>query len=344
MFTLQLHKMNSSLNKTAFVILIVGAVIMVGTFVFLPFHNVVIAEFGDSPDFEVTGGIGDFIGGVVGTLFSLAGTLFVVLTLQDQRLQNKREHFTQTFYEMLHIHCDNVKDMVIRLNDNTNIEGRKVFTKLISDFNNTYSLVDDYISSIQNGAIRDEEWKTTAKRYLSENNNRERLTLRLAYGYFFFGTNRYWLHEGSEIEQKIDAFVRNKIEGNNLHVSSHNALLGHYYRHLFQMVTMVSAQKHLTEDERYSYVKQLRAQLDDEEQLLLYYNAMSDIGKDWLKGTCNIRENMKVEEMCPMARFRLIKNIPSPSSVKGVSPIVQFQKEIVAYEGLGLSFFEIAVR
>ena len=38
-----------------------------------------------------TGNIGDFIGGVVGTLFSLASIILLLLTLRDQNHQYKRD-------------------------------------------------------------------------------------------------------------------------------------------------------------------------------------------------------------------------------------------------------------
>lgn len=46
-----------------------------------------------------TGNIGDFIGGVVGTVLSLASVILLILTLTDQRDQNKLDRFGQTFYE-----------------------------------------------------------------------------------------------------------------------------------------------------------------------------------------------------------------------------------------------------
>ena len=72
---------------------------------------------------------------------------------------------------------------------------------------------------------------------------------------------------------------------------------------------MLENEKSLKESERYTYAKQLRAQLNDNEQLLLYYNSMSEIGSEWLKPHKNKTWGRK--HKCPIERFKMIKNILS---------------------------------
>src|ERR1700752_4634078 len=62
-------------------------------------------------DFPTTGEFGDFIGGVVGTIFALAGTLLIYLSFKEQTKQNKREAFESAFFEMVHLHRENVSEM-----------------------------------------------------------------------------------------------------------------------------------------------------------------------------------------------------------------------------------------
>lgn len=71
--------------------------------------------------YDVTGQIGDFIGGVVGTIISAAGFYFLYLTLRDQRLASEeqrkafeRERFESRFFDLLKIHRDNVSQMNIQ--------------------------------------------------------------------------------------------------------------------------------------------------------------------------------------------------------------------------------------
>lgn len=67
----------------------------------------ILADSNHQVSISETGNIGDFIGGVVGTIFSLVSVVLLILTLTDQFQQNKLDRFGQTFYEMLHIHNDN---------------------------------------------------------------------------------------------------------------------------------------------------------------------------------------------------------------------------------------------
>lgn len=93
----------------------------------------------------------------------------------------------------------------------------------------------------------------------------------------------------------------------------------------------------LDENEKYGYAKQLRAQLNDDEQVLLYYNSLSDIGKEWIEKLAQ----KKRKEMCLMARFRMIKNIPYYKDIKGIQPQELFKQEIKIYKAHNETFFEV---
>lgn len=82
----------------------------------------------------------------------------------------------------------------------------------------------------------------------------------------------------------------------------HAAWLSHYFRHLFMMIEYVHKQDFLDYDQKYEYVRQIRAQLSNHEQLLIFYNALSVFGRPWmdlgyLKDYCLLRS------MSPYADF-----------------------------------------
>lgn len=59
-------------------------------------------------------------------------------------------------------------------------------------------------------------------------------------------------------------------------------VLGLYFRQLYHIVKMVAtSQVMVDEKEKYEYVKILRTQLSDYEQILLYYNSLANMGKKW---------------------------------------------------------------
>lgn len=66
-----------------------------------------------------TGQVGDFIGGIVGTVFSFVGVLllFQTLSLQRQELNSsnnvfEHQQFDNTFFELLNLHKENVKKFI----------------------------------------------------------------------------------------------------------------------------------------------------------------------------------------------------------------------------------------
>jgi hypothetical protein len=61
----------------------------------------------------------------------------------------------------------------------------------------------------------------------------------------------------------------------------HQARLGHYYRHLYQMVMYVHVAKMSLGVNKQMSVKTIRAQLSTHEQALLLINSLTPIGKNW---------------------------------------------------------------
>jgi len=94
----------------------------------------------------------------------------------------------------------------------------------------------------------------------------------------------------------------------------HLSRLGHYYRHLYQLIKIIDEfnnddidDKDLHLDKK-SYARIVRAQLSSNEQLLLFYNSLSHIGEGWLRNNY-------------LKDYRLLKNIPLPLANLGKNPI-----------------------
>jgi hypothetical protein len=75
----------------------------------------------------------------------------------------------------------------------------------------------------------------------------------------------------------------------------HQSRLGHYYRHLYQMVRYVDEQT--LNIDKYEYIKTIRAQLSTHEQALLLVNSLTPVGQNWW------RKGL-------MVNYRLVQNIP----------------------------------
>jgi hypothetical protein len=87
----------------------------------------------------------------------------------------------------------------------------------------------------------------------------------------------------------------------------HQFRLGHYFRHLFQSFKFIDEQNNLSEPEKYSYAKMMRAQLSYYEQALLFVNSVSHLGMKWeLDSEFNPISGIKPKYI---TRYNLIKNL-----------------------------------
>ena len=313
--------MTTFLRILSILVIVTGICTLLYYWNFLCTHNIILTPEGQTPDMPLTGNIGDFVGGTIGTIFTLAGALLVIVTLREQEMQNTRDRFAQSFYEMLHLHRENVSELSLEKSGGVTLNGRLVFAELIREYTQVYQLIDSYCRNILSCT------KTEAiKNYLKDDVKRLLFEMKLSYGYFFYGSDDYVLYHANEEETLIQSEIKRLLNYNYFTISSHNVLLGHYFRHLFQMVKMLENEKSLKESERYTYAKQLRAQLNDNEQLLLYYNSMSEIGSEWLKPHKNKTWGRK--HKCPIERFKMIKNILSNIEILGIKPQNVFDNDI----------------
>ncbi|WP_461638182.1 putative phage abortive infection protein [Labilibaculum euxinus] len=80
--------------------------------------------------------------------------------------------------------------------------------------------------------------------------------------------------------------------------------LGHYFRHLYQAVNYIDSQSSLlfSKDEKYEYIKTLRAQMSNYEQALLFINSLTIMGRNW--------EYNNPQKKKLITTYNLIKNLP----------------------------------
>ncbi|KGO85389.1 hypothetical protein Q765_16745 [Flavobacterium rivuli WB 3.3-2 = DSM 21788] len=62
-------------------------------------------------DYAITGQVGDFIGGVIGTIFTVAGFYFLYITLSEQRKSFEQERLETRFFEMIKLYKENVNEL-----------------------------------------------------------------------------------------------------------------------------------------------------------------------------------------------------------------------------------------
>lgn len=325
-----LYKRGKSPRLVIYFLLVFGLVL-----IFLP---VLFTRLSWSPfDYENTGEIGDVIGGSTAPFIGFAGILvtFFAFWVQyqanlqqiqannDQASDISKERFENQYYEMLRLHKENVQEM----NISNTITGRKCFVRMFYEFRYIY---------LHCFSIAMAQANLLGKRYTKGE------LCDLAYKLFFNGigikNDDTILILFKEKDQPLITLVREQLfkvqdawgntksykapavstEDNSNIVQfeimfypfdGHATRLGHYYRHLFQTVSFVTGSKlEMDRISRYKYLKLLRAQLSDHEQLLLYYNGLTSFGEKWIT-------------MHYFDDYRMIKNIPFIYANFGVKPL-----------------------
>jgi hypothetical protein len=262
-----------------------------------------------------TGFAGDTIGGLMNPFITLAGVIVTGLAFymqykaneQQKQLfeqQMKIQKFESQFYEMLHLHRENINEMKIngydfeeeKFNRVERItEGRKVFVTMKTEFECILSIYKHI-----HGPLTEEAFNK-------------------CYRLFFFGATKFEHDYPEEIilmKNLKKAREQHKRPGKNIFTnekrkeflvfkdneesgtftvdlainykpfSGHASRLGHYFRHLYMIVKFV-VYNDIGMDylEKMKYLKMLRAQLSNHEQVLLFYNWLGDFGADWENGT-----------------------------------------------------------
>ena len=151
-------------------------------------------------DFSETGPIGDTIGGIMGPFVAIAAAILTFLAFwvqfkanEQQRNDIAKERFESKFYELLHLHRENLQEL-----ESDGRKGRQVITLFCNYISILYSLIDGfflryYASDINVLNI----YYNVTKKYKDE----RYLFLDIAYNLFFYGKK-----------------IINKLEGNELYL------------------------------------------------------------------------------------------------------------------------------
>lgn len=323
-------KFNPIYNKITFLIILCIALIPVIGFILIRWLGGHI---------EQSAQLGDTVGGLMGPFIAICASFltFIAFLVQFEANQQQKddleiERFESKFFELLNLHKQNVSEM--KLEDGKS--GREVFVSLF------------YELKLANGLINEIAKRKEGLNVGYKNN--------LSYKIFFYGigSNSEKQYEIQDLENKVLEQIKdgirkfNEFDHTQLPESrflikvyelldnyrsnvkaralfdGHVSLLSHYYRHLFQTVRYVVEQMPKSikgterEDKTKEYLRILRAQLSNHEQILLYYNG-SSIANAWF-------------EKGYFTKYRMIHNLPIPLADFGLKPnehpeIIKWRKD-----------------
>lgn len=287
-------------------------------------------------DLSDKGTIGDAVGGLMNPFIALAGVILTFVAfyiqyqannyqrkqfniqlekekqqfrieLEEQREQFLKNQFENQFYEMLSIHRSNInelttvglefetKDFSISVSNFKEIQGVKSLTYLLSEFELCFKLVEKHWPTIEN--IR---------------------KMNEAYSLFWNGID----HNDKREHPFFEEAKAIKERSSGLILKGKSNQLAHYYRQLFQTVKFIVNQPIYNYEEKRNFIRILRSQLPNEEQVLLFYNWYSGFGYQW-----------ESDENKFFSDYRMIHNIfPSMLIPTGIDLKEMFFREDILVE------------
>lgn len=191
------------------------------------------------------------------------------IQLDLQRDQFLKSQFENQFYQMLSIHRANINDLrtmktefeidtfELTKMDRSEIAGIKALKYLLNELELCLKLAKKHFPDV------------TVTKMVNE-----------AYGLFWNGVSK---KEENKHSFFIEALKIKENFGNSIFLGKSNQL-AHYYRQLFQTVKFIVNQSIYTYEEKRNFIRILRSQLPNEEQVLLFYNWYSGFGHQWEDG------------------------------------------------------------
>lgn len=216
--------------------------------------------------------------------------------INHQNDQYKLQQIESQFYEILKLHRENISEMKIEGYDfeefkqkedeepkflkhfEKNTEGRKVFVTMKTELEFILQLYKKHYKLDKSGfqkcyriffsGIEESERKHPEVKDFTDR-------LRLARAQHIYGATKLTNH-------KRKNFGGLDMNFNYKPFSGHSSRLGHYFRHLYLTVKSIANNTTITQyDDKIKYLRLLRAQLSNHEQILLFYNWLSDYGDSW---------------------------------------------------------------
>lgn len=325
--------------------LIVGAFVIVIMYVGYNLYS--STGYGDYFDKEYIDGYGSFVGGFAGVI----GIYYLYKTLKSQNESQQLASFENRYIQLITFHRDLTYSLRI---ENTSqyadarIEGRALFGLILKMVDEARVLVNSSFkdNDIQSIYKSDSEYNKDCKIW-GANNVALRTEINIAYLITFIGVSSVSIDllkktlkkhyadafsdsiverfqqilkgETNDEEKKNPLSKAKDILNNEKKYAGVQDVLGNYFRLLYNTVCYLHEQKWIDKEDRYTYAKMLRCQLTDNEEILLFYNSLSDFGTDW--------EYNGDKDKSLITEYQLIKNISMHvDEAKRFYPKVAYEK------------------
>lgn len=299
--------------------------------------------------------IGSYFSGLVG----IVSVYYLYRTLRSQSLSFRMSSFETRFVEMVSMQRKNLKTIVVidrGVANHPNRIGQDAIKLFLKRFDDAYQKINAYLANKEVSTLYNESGKYEKDTILwTEPLLKRRLCSNIAYLVTFIGVQpegiallrtKYLSYLKTE---HIDAILREfqlllvfgeekgqlgndpvsqseKIQCPNKLYAGFQQEFGNYFRQLFQIVNYANNQKWLYYGDKYGYVKMLRSQFSNQEEELLFYNSLSDVGMAWEYADKRKKKPDVNNQL--LTKYNLLKNIPHHTTspkVEDYYPLIDFE-------------------
>jgi hypothetical protein len=245
---------------------------------------------------EAFGQLGSFVGGYIGSYFTLCNVILLFITFRDYRKAYTKQSFETHFFELLKIHRENVSELQIEVQTDIKVQsGRKVFVLLYREFRVILQCIEEIEPSFSN---EDKCIISYCCLYYGTGRNSTRLL-----------KNSLDTYDKNDFVNKLLEKIKNHFEQLDPILNDdkkwikhelfggHITRLRHLFLHLYETFNYVDTNC-IDANEKEKYFKIIRAQLSLHEQTLLLFHSISHIAGKWSKEILlnfNIVQNFPID-------------------------------------------------
>lgn len=331
--------------------------------VFLFFSIQILCQTGISRSIEFD--VASKYATVLGGFFSFISVLLIYKTLTQQSDSFNETQFENRLFEMIRIHRSNIIALKMRspdTKDDKSYDGYKVIREINKQILSVIKIIDlkHKIDNLGDLYCNNELMNADLAQLKQIDRNIDLIKLNkinIAYLCVFYGVSEDGRHTLNQLFknrykekyykpliqdlEKVKAKWDSRRVGFVKYYGGHQYRLGHLFRHLYHVVTYVNDNSKLSYDQKYEYIKLLRAQLSTYEQSLLFFNSLSGLGAAWeinievpqdilIHLTEKKLNEYRIQRML-ITKYNFIRNIPNefviPISVKEFYPDIVFDGE-----------------
>jgi Putative phage abortive infection protein len=278
--------------------------------------------------------------------------------LNAQKEQQSIDRFEKIFFELVHIHRENVRDFEIALTDGSSLKGNKAIKAFLIEIDVTYWFLHTWKKAAPDEGLGDHspfdliniaylicyegQYRAHQGRHHGQDlmdSSKPKLTVERA-DKLMGDLHTYLINfcNGTLDELQPDtAQMITQVQPTMLPLYPNGEIvpnipgyqpgqgyrehLSGYFRHLFHAFKYLDDGRILTPAQKDAYADMLRAHISDEAQTLLYYNSLTIWGKVWWgsKKTSNAEKGYTSMIMA----YKLLRNVPLYQIPGEISPLLE---------------------